>query len=106
MLPTEGLKGSSNASLANVVAEDFSINLGGLGSDLYRAPGTLGENWVVTDRGPNNDTVLASGAARTGFPVPDFSPLIRKIKISGTTPQVLQTITLAVLKAANGQTTG
>ncbi len=104
VLPTEGLAAASNASLANSVANDLGINLGGLGSDLYRAPGTPGEYWVVTDRGPNNETILADGTAGTGFPVPDFSPLIRKIKISGATAQVLQTITVQSSKGVG--TTG
>ncbi len=92
--PTEGLAAAANAALPGSVANDLGINLGGLGSDLYRVPGTPGEYWAVTDRGPNNDTVLADGSAGTGFPVPDFSPLIRRFAISGTTPQVLQTIAI------------
>jgi len=102
--PTEGLAAASNAALPGSVANDLGINVGGVGSDMYRVPGTPGEYWVVTDRGPNNDTVLPDGSAGTGFPVPDFSPLIRKIKISGTTPTILQTI--AIQSSKGGGVTG
>lgn len=93
-LPTERLAVASNASLPGAVADDRGINLGGLGSDLYRQPGVPGVYWAVTDRGPNNDTVQANGQAGTGFPVADFSPLIRQFSVNGPTLRVLKTMTI------------
>jgi len=104
VFPTEGLKAASNASLANTVVDDLGINLGGMGSDMYRVPGTVNEYWGVTDRGPNNDTVLADGSAATGYPVPDFSPIIFKFKMNGATPQILERLTVQSSKGVG--TTG
>lgn len=95
---TEGLAAASNAAIPGSVASDLGINLGGFGSDLYRQPGTLGEYWVITDRGPNNDTVTASGAAGTGFPVPGFSPLIMKISVKGATASITERIPVQATK--------
>ncbi len=89
VFPTESLKAVSNAALPNSVADDLGINIGGMGSDLYRVPGTVNDYWAVTDRGPNNDNTLADGTAATGFPVPDFSPIIVHFKLNGATPQIL-----------------
>lgn len=96
--PTKGLAAASNAALPGSVATDLGINLGGFGSDLFRQPGTFGEYWVVTDRGPNNDTVTASGAAGTGFPVPTFSPLIMKVTVKGPTATIVDTIPVQATK--------
>ncbi|MDO9484819.1 MAG: esterase-like activity of phytase family protein [Actinomycetota bacterium] len=104
VFPTEGLKAASNAALPNSVAEDFGINIGGMGSDLYRVPGTVNDYWAVTDRGPNNDTTLADGSAATGFPVADFSPLIVRFKLNGTTPQIISRMAIQSSKGVG--TTG
>ena len=98
VFPSEGLAAASNSALPGSVGNDFGILLGGYGSDLYRAPGLPGEYWVVTDRGPNNDTVLKDGSAGTGFPVPTFTPLIMKIKVSGSTAQITQKIAVQSAK--------
>src|SRR5262245_55053117 len=63
-LPDLGLSEflAEHVGLAGVV--DHGINLGGIGSDLWRGPGDgPGIYWMITDRGPNGE------APRT-FPVP------------------------------------
>ena len=104
VFPTESLKAASNAALPNSVANDLGINIGGMGSDLYRVPGTVNEYWAVTDRGPNNDNTLADGTAATGFPVPDFSPMIVRFKMNGATPQILERMAIQSSKGVG--TTG
>lgn len=94
----EGLASAANSALPGSVATDLGIRLGGFGSDLYRQPGTLGEYWVVTDRGPNNDTVAAGGVAGTGFPVADFSPMIMKIAVKGSTASITERIAIQSVK--------
>lgn len=81
--PTISLKAASNEVLPGSVADDFGINLGGFGSDLFREPGAAkGEYWVITDRGPNNDVVY-KGLDLKGFPVPSYSPIIMRIQVDG-----------------------
>lgn len=95
------LKEASNKALAGSVADDFGVQLGGMGSDMFRTPGAkAGEYWVVTDRGPNVDTTLPTGGGATGFMVPSFSPLIMSIKVDGAKVNVLETI---AIKTAAGQ---
>ncbi|MDD2817425.1 MAG: esterase-like activity of phytase family protein [Candidatus Nanopelagicales bacterium] len=96
--PSEGLAAASNAALPGSVKNDSGIQLGGFGSDLFRSPGSKGEYWVVTDRGPNNDTVMADGNAGLGFPVPDFSPLIMKIKVAGGSATIAEKIAIQTIK--------
>ena len=96
--PAEGLAAASNSALPGSVKNDSGIKLGGFGSDLYRIPGAKGEYWVVTDRGPNNDTVMPDGTAGLGFPVPDFSPLIMKIKVAGGSASILEKIAIQTIK--------
>lgn len=79
------LKDISNKAIPGSLLDDYGVQLGGMGSDLYRTPGAkAGEYWVVTDRGPNIDTTLPTGGGATGFMVPTFSPLILSIKIEGS----------------------
>jgi hypothetical protein len=70
--------------------EDRGINLGGIGSDIFPA-GRPGEFWTVTDRGPNGQIKVGSEKRRT-FPVPDFDPLIVKVRAERGTLRVEQTI--------------
>lgn len=81
--PTIPLRAAANEVLPGSVADDFGINLGGYGSDLFREPGAAkGEYWVITDRGPNNDVVY-NGLDLKGFPVPSYSPMIMRIQVDG-----------------------
>lgn len=95
VLPDITLAAASNGALSGSVVSDQGILLGGMGSDLYHVPGTAPDIfYVVTDRGPNSDTVQPDKSAGTGFVVPTFSPLILKVKLSGTSVQVLETIAI------------
>ncbi|MFJ4693322.1 esterase-like activity of phytase family protein [Streptomyces sp. NPDC088766] len=82
----------SNALLPGTVAEDRGVDLGGIGSDIHPA-GRKGEYWTVTDRGPNGQ-IKVDGTKRRTFPVPGFDPAIVRIKVSGDTVRVLQSIPL------------
>lgn len=104
-LPDIALATASNSAISNSVTNDQGVLLGGIGSDLYHMPGDAADIfYVVTDRGPNNDTVQPDKSSGTGFVVPTFSPLILKVKLNGTSVQVLETI---AIKTKNGAgTTG
>ncbi|MFJ4828723.1 esterase-like activity of phytase family protein [Streptomyces sp. NPDC088747] len=80
----------SNALLPGTVADDRGVDLGGIGSDIYPA-GRKGEFWTVTDRGPNGQ-IKVDGTKRRTFPVPGFDPAIVKIRVSGDTVEVLDSI--------------
>jgi hypothetical protein len=100
----QNLKTVSNRALPNSVGDDFDVKLGGMGSDLFRTPGAAsGEYWVVTDRGPNVDTTLPTGGGATGFLVPDFSPLILQITVSGEQVTINKEIAIRTRKG-NGVT--
>jgi len=105
VLPDIALAAASNSAISNSVTNDQGVLLGGIGSDLYHMPGDAADIfYVVTDRGPNNDTVQPDKSSGTGFVVPTFSPLILKVKLNGTSVQVLETI---AIKTKNGAgTTG
>jgi hypothetical protein len=92
VLPDITLAAASNGAIAGSVANDQGVLLGGIGSDLYHVPGDAADIfYAISDRGPNNDTVQPDKSAGTGFVVSSFTPLIVKLKISGTTVQVLET---------------
>jgi len=81
VVPDVALKLASNSDIANSVADDQGVLLGGLGSDLYHIPGDAADIfYAITDRGPNNDTVQPDKSAGTGFVVPTFSPLILRFR--------------------------
>ncbi|MFE4664281.1 esterase-like activity of phytase family protein [Streptomyces sp. NPDC056716] len=80
----------SNELLPGTVADDRAVDLGGIGSDLYPT-GRKDEFWTVTDRGPNGQ-IKVDGVKRRTFPVPGFDPAIVKIKVTGTTVKVLDSI--------------
>ncbi|MGW1601859.1 esterase-like activity of phytase family protein [Streptomyces eurythermus] len=82
----------SNALLPGSVADDHGVRLGGIGSDIYPA-GRKGEYWTVTDRGPNGQ-IKVDGKKRRTFPVPGFDPAIVRIRVSGSTVQVIDAIPL------------
>ena len=104
IFPDISLKEVSNSVLVNSVSDDSGVLLGGLGSDLYHVPGDDADTfYVITDRGPNNDTVLADKSSGTGFVVPNFSPIFMKIQLSGSTVNILETHALQT-KSGNGTT--
>jgi len=91
-LPDISLKTISNTALANSVANDQGVLLGGIGSDLFHSPhDPIDIFYAITDRGPNNDTVQPDKSAGTGFVVPDFTPLIVKLRITKSGVEILET---------------
>ncbi|MDQ0778975.1 hypothetical protein QF026_007441 [Streptomyces aurantiacus] len=80
----------SNGLLPGTVADDRGVDLGGIGSDIYPA-GRKGEFWTVTDRGPNGQ-IKVDGVKRRTFPVPGFDPAIVRIRVSGASVKVLDSI--------------
>lgn len=92
IFPNVSLKSVSNEALINSVSDDQGVNIGGLGSDIYRIPGSdINEFYLITDRGPNNDTTTPAKEAATGFVVPSFSPIIMKVRLTDTGVEVLST---------------
>ena len=70
---------------------DHGIALGGVGSDLFPADAP-DEYWMVTDRGPNGQVKL-EGPNRRTFPVPQFDPLILRVRAQAGAPlTILQVI--------------
>ena len=70
---------------------DHGIVLGGIGSDLFPADAP-DEYWMVTDRGPNGQVKL-KGPNRRTFPVPQFDPLILRVRAQAGAPlTILQVI--------------
>lgn len=89
------LKTASNASIPNSVSDDAGVLLGGMGSDLFHVPGDAPNiYYLITDRGPNNDTVQPDKSSGTGFVVPTFSPMILKIKVVGSQVEILESMAL------------
>jgi len=72
--------------------DDHGIRLGGVGSGLWRSP-LDGKNvfWMITDRGPNGQIVVGTQTRRT-FPIPEFSPLILKVKATKSGLRVLDAL--------------
>lgn len=99
------LKSASNATVTDAVSDDQGVLLGGIGSDLYHNPRDPKDIfYVISDRGPNNDTVQPDKSTGTGFVVPGFSPVIMKVRLAGTSVEVLETraITLKNRKGVSG----
>lgn len=95
IFPDITLKQASNNAIASSVSDDAGVMLGGLGSDMYHVPGDAPNIfYVITDRGPNNDTVQADKSEGTGFIVPTFSPLILKVALNGSKVEVVESIAI------------
>jgi hypothetical protein len=93
-LPDLPIAAFQNAKLPGSVANDRKLLLGGIGSDLWHAPDDPADQfWMLTDRGPNG-TILVDAIARRTFPVPGFTPAILKVRASGGTIEILETIPL------------
>jgi hypothetical protein len=93
-----------NAVLSNSVPNDRKLNLGGVGSDLWRsASDPAGQFWMITDRGPNGQIKVGDETRRT-FPVPEFDPMILRVQTQGDAFQVVQTI--PILTASGKPVTG
>ena len=83
-----------NNRLPGSVDNDRGLLLGGVGSDLWRSPADPpDEFWMVTDRGPNGQ-VRANGKNRRTFPLPDYTPAIVRVRVDGSSVQILDTVPL------------
>lgn len=64
------------------IANDRGLLLGGIGSDLYHAPGAASDEfWAVTDRGPNSEVTVGDEVRFTAL-TPEFTPTIVHLKIA------------------------
>ena len=90
--PTVSPTGRPGDATADPAPEvDHGIALGGVGSDLFPADAP-DEYWMVTDRGPNGQVKL-KGPNRRTFPVPQFDPLILRVRAQPGAPlTILQVI--------------
>ena len=77
-----------NKALPGSVPNDRGMLLGGLGSGLF----SVGHNefWTITDRGPNGEP---ADDIRT-FIVPEFTPTLVKVRVSGSALRPLKYIPL------------
>jgi hypothetical protein len=67
VLPDTPLGAFQNGYLPGSITNDRQVNLGGIGSGLWRAPGDpADEFWMVADRGPN-----ATTSGSLAFPSPE-----------------------------------
>jgi hypothetical protein len=79
-----------NAAIPGLVPNDHGILLGGVGSDLWHGPGDPpDEFWMVTDRGPRGEG--NNGSENQSFAVPEYTPLVLHVRLSGSTVQILET---------------
>ena len=92
-LPDQSLRSSQPT-----IADDHDIRLGSIGSGMFRArtdePNVY---FMVTDRGPNGNP---SATGHRTFPVPDFDPMIVKVRTLGEQIQILQQIPLKTTAGA------
>jgi hypothetical protein len=103
-LPDHPISAVQNGRLPGSIDNDRQLVLGGVGSDLWRGPADPpGEFWMVTDRGPNGQ-VRIDGSQRRTFAVPGFTPIILRVRVDGSTIQILET--LPIVNQSGGPVTG
>src|SRR5215510_12292929 len=89
-LPNIPIKEFHNKVLPGSVADDRQLLLGSVGSDLWHGPhGPHEEYWMVTDRGPNGQ-VEVDGTNRRTFWVPEFNPMILRVKTQDKEVRILE----------------
>jgi hypothetical protein len=90
--PDVPIKELHNKVLPGSVADDRKVLLGSVGSDLWRGPkDPRDEFWMVTDRGPNGQ-IKVDGTNRRTFWVPEFNPMILKVKTQGKEVRILEAL--------------
>jgi hypothetical protein len=91
-LPDIKLADIQNSKLPGSITNDRKFLLGGIGSDMWRnSSDPANEFWVITDRGPNGQ-IRVEGSNRRTFPVPEFTPLILKVKAESGRINVLDVL--------------
>ena len=89
-LPNISIKEFHNKVLPGSVADDRQLLLGSIGSDLWHGPkDPHDEFWMVTDRGPNGQ-VKVDGTNRRTFWIPEFNPMILRVKTEGKEVRILE----------------
>jgi len=90
--PNIPVKEFHNQVLPGSVANDRQVLLGSAGSDLWRGPADpRDEFWMVTDRGPNGQ-IKVDGTNRRTFWVPEFNPMILRVKTQGKEVRILEAL--------------
>ncbi len=86
------IKDAMNRVFPGLVTDDRNLRLGGLFSGLYHVFGEPdNEFWATADRGPNGQVRVGNETRRT-FPVPEYSPVIYKIRTAGNNISITQEI--------------
>jgi hypothetical protein len=90
--PNIPIKEFHNQVLPGSVADDRKVLLGSVGSDLWHGPtDPRDEFWMVTDRGPNGQ-IKVNGTNRRTFWVPEFNPMILRVKSQGKEVRILEAL--------------
>jgi hypothetical protein len=90
--PDIPIKEFHNKLLPGSIANDREVLLGSVGSDLWRGPtDPRDEFWMVTDRGPNGQ-IKVDGTNRRTFLVPEFNPMILRVKTQGKEIRILEAL--------------
>jgi hypothetical protein len=93
-LPDTPLKPFQTAVIPGSIVNDRKVLLGSVGSDLWHGPtDARDEFWMLTDRGPNGQ-IKVDGRNRRTFWVPDFIPMILRVKTEGKTIRILETVAI------------
>lgn len=88
--PDLSLAEAVNVAMPGLIAHDFQLKLGSQGSDLWHDPNApANEFWMLTDRGPIGQT-----GDTQFFMLPDFTPLLLRVRVTGGTVQILETLPL------------
>ena len=90
--PDVPIKSFQDRFFPGSVSNDRNVLLGSVGSDLWRGPNDgPGEFWMLTDRGPNGQ-IKVDGKSRRTFWVPEFDPVILKVKVESSAIRILESI--------------
>src|SRR5918996_3494514 len=90
--PDIPIKSFQDTFFPGTVANDRNVLLGSVGSDLWRGPNDApGEFWMLTDRGPNG-LINVDGKNRRTFWVPEFDPVILRVKVEDKAIRILERI--------------
>ena len=91
-VPPIAIKDFQNKKLPGSVPNDRKVLLGSVGSDLWHGPNDpRAEFWMLTDRGPNGQ-IAVEGKNRRTFWVPEFDPMIVRVRTRGGKVEILDAI--------------
>lgn len=91
-LPNILIKDAINRVWTNLVPDDRNLRLGGLFSGMYHVFGEPdNEFWATADRGPNGQIRVGTETRRT-FPIPEYSPVIYKIRTANNSIDITEEI--------------